>query len=88
MKFFDKKEGSENKRSLMAEMGISIPKPKQIPILAKNKIKEYARVLRITKKPSTEEYKSIVKASALGMVVIGLIGFVIHMAVQASTMYR
>ena len=88
MKFFGKKEGSEGKKSFMAELGISLPKPKEFPGIAKRKLKEYARVLRITKKPSKEEYKSIVKASALGMVIIGLVGFVIHMVSQALTLYR
>jgi len=45
-------------------------------------IKESIRVLRITKKPSKEEYKSIVKITSLGIAVIGLIGFVIFLAKQ------
>jgi len=45
-------------------------------------IKESMRVLRITKKPSKEEYKSIVKITSLGIAVIGLIGFVIFLAKQ------
>lgn len=40
------------------------------------------RVLRITKKPNKEEYKSIVKITALGIAVIGLIGFVIFLGKQ------
>lgn len=43
---------------------------------------ECLRVLRITKKPSKLEFKTIVKVSGLGMVVIGLIGFVITMLKQ------
>ena len=39
-------------------------------------------VLRVTKKPTKNEFYTIVKVSALGMVVIGLIGFVIQMAKQ------
>ena len=38
-------------------------------------LKECRRVLRITHKPTGEEFKTIVKVSALGMAVIGLIGF-------------
>lgn len=44
--------------------------------------KECWRVLRITKKPDKQEFKTIVKVSALGMLVIGLIGFIITMIVQ------
>ena len=36
------------------------------------------RVLKITKKPSKEEFKVIVKVSGLGILIIGLIGFLIH----------
>ena len=39
---------------------------------------ECKRVLKITKKPSQEEFKTIVKMSALGMLIIGVIGFVIQ----------
>ena len=45
-------------------------------------IKETMRVLRITKKPNKEEYKSIVKITALGIAVIGLIGFIIFLGKQ------
>jgi len=43
---------------------------------------ECKRVFRITKKPSMMEFKTIVKASGLGMIVIGLIGFVISIIKQ------
>ena len=39
-------------------------------------------VLRVTKKPTKEEFYTIVKVSALGMVIIGAIGFVIQIAKQ------
>jgi len=39
---------------------------------------ECRRVLKITKKPSGTEFKTIVKVSGLGIVVIGIIGFLIH----------
>ncbi len=41
-------------------------------------VKECARVLRITRKPSNMEFKTIVKVSGLGMLLIGFIGFVIQ----------
>ncbi len=37
------------------------------------------RVFRITKKPSMEEFKVIVKISGLGIALIGIIGFLIHL---------
>ena len=51
--------------------------PKTWPARMKNKILEYRRVLKVTKKPNNEEFKTIVKVSGLGMLVIGLIGFLI-----------
>ena len=45
-------------------------------------IKETRRVLRITKKPSKEEYKSIVKITALGIAIIGAMGFIIFLGKQ------
>jgi|TARA_Y100000310_G_scaffold341834_2_gene442382 protein transport protein SEC61 subunit gamma-like protein len=61
---------------------IHIPKPKEWPGLMRKKLREYRRVLSITKKPSMEEFKAVVKVTGLGMAVIGLIGFTIFMVVQ------
>lgn len=44
---------------------------------------ECVRVLKATKKPTNEEFKAIVKVSGLGMMAIGLIGFIIHLIGQA-----
>jgi len=45
------------------------------------RIKEFAleckRVLKITKKPTNEEFKTIVKVSSIGMLLIGFIGFLV-----------
>ncbi len=46
----------------------------------KNFVTESRRVLRVTKKPTREEYKTIVKVSGIGIAFIGLIGFLLHMA--------
>ena len=61
---------------------IHIPKLKEWPGLMQRKFREYKRVLSITKKPSMEEFKAIVKVTGLGMAAIGLVGFVIFMIVQ------
>ena len=45
----------------------------------KSKLLEYQRVYKVTKKPTMEEFKAIVKVTALGIALIGLIGFGIHM---------
>lgn len=38
---------------------------------------ECKRVLIVTKKPSAAEYKTIVKVAGLGLILIGLIGFIV-----------
>lgn len=45
----------------------------------KNYIEECIRVLKITKKPTMAEYKSIVKISVLGLALIGFLGFMIQL---------
>ncbi len=40
-------------------------------------IRECSRVLKVTKKPTTEEFKTIVKVTGLGILAIGFIGFLI-----------
>jgi len=40
---------------------------------------ECKRVFKITKKPSADEFKVIVKVSGIGILIIGLIGFIVHM---------
>ncbi len=40
---------------------------------------ECKRVLRITKKPDSYEFKTIAKVSGLGILAIGLIGFLVSL---------
>ncbi len=43
------------------------------------------RVFRVTKKPNKDEFKTIVKVSALGILIVGLLGFLIDMIWILST---
>ena len=52
------------------------------PNKLKRFIKEAIRVLRVTKKPSREEYLSIVKVTSLGAVLIGALGYIIFLIKQ------
>ncbi len=61
---------------------IKLPKLKEIPGLTKRKLLEYRRVLSITKKPSGDEFKAISKVTGIGMVIIGVVGFVVFMIAQ------
>jgi protein transport protein SEC61 subunit gamma-like protein len=40
------------------------------------------RVFKVTKKPSRQEFMAIVKISGLGMLLIGFIGFIVHVIEQ------
>ena len=48
----------------------------------KSFINECLRVLKVTRKPDKIEFKTIVKVSGLGMIIIGLIGFLITILKQ------
>jgi protein transport protein SEC61 subunit gamma and related proteins len=45
----------------------------------KSTLNEWWRVLRVTKRPDATEFKTIVKVSGLGMMLIGALGFIIQM---------
>ncbi|MCX6815896.1 MAG: protein translocase SEC61 complex subunit gamma [Candidatus Aenigmarchaeota archaeon] len=48
----------------------------------KDTIERMRRILLIASKPDKDEYKQSVKIIGLGFVIIGIIGFLIFMAVQ------
>lgn len=48
----------------------------------KNFINESIRVFKITKKPTNDEFKTIVKVTGIGTLIIGFIGFLIHIISQ------
>lgn len=48
----------------------------------KKALKEYWRVLRITSKPDWEEFQMSSKVTGIGVVLVGLIGFLIYMTAQ------
>ena len=47
------------------------------PERIKKYVLECRRVLKITKKPDSNEFKTIVKVSGIGMILVGLLGFII-----------
>lgn len=48
----------------------------------REKLKNYERVLRLSRKPKKEEFVMIAKITGLGMLVIGVVGFIIRIIVQ------
>ncbi len=49
-------------------------------------ISKCIRVLKITKKPSKKEYKLTARVVALGVIIIGSVGFAISLLVQVIQM--
>ena len=43
---------------------------------------ECKRVFLVTKKPTNEEFKAVVKVAGLGILIIGFIGFLVHLISQ------
>ena len=48
----------------------------------KSFINECTRVLKVTRKPDKVEFKTIIKVSGLGIIIIGFMGFLITMLKQ------
>jgi protein transport protein SEC61 subunit gamma-like protein len=42
-------------------------------------LKEYKRILTISRKPTPEEFKRVMKITGLGMLLVGIIGFIIQL---------
>lgn len=50
----------------------------------KQKIQEYMRVLKITKKPANPEYSAAIKITGLGILIIGAIGLIIYIIAKLT----
>lgn len=55
---------------------------REILIKLKNFITELKRVWIVTRKPTKEELKTIVKVTGIGILIIGLLGLIINMLWQ------
>ena len=51
--------------------------PGNIPL----RLSEYIRVLKLTRKPSREEFTVIAKVAGAGILLVGFIGFIIYLLV-------
>ena len=45
-------------------------------------LKQCERVLRVSKKPDADEYKTVAKVTGVGIIIIGIIGFIIAILSQ------
>lgn len=51
--------------------------PMNIPL----RLSEYTRVLKLTRKPTKEEFTRIAKVAGAGILLIGFIGFIIYLLI-------
>mgnify|MGYP001567774680 CR=1 FL=1 len=65
-----------------AEVGKWTSKIKEWWFQLKKFSRECRRVMKVTQKPNKEEFLTIAKVSALGLTIIGLIGFALSMIQQ------
>lgn len=54
---------------------------KQLPGNVPLRLSEYLRVLKLTRKPSREEFTVIAKVAGAGILLIGFIGFIIYLLI-------
>lgn len=54
---------------------------KELPGNVPLKLSEYTRVLKLTKKPTKEEFNLIAKVAGAGILLIGFIGFIIYLLI-------
>ncbi len=47
-----------------------------------SKYHQYVRICRLLKKPTYSEFKTISKVSAVGLLIIGAIGFIINVGIN------
>lgn len=45
-------------------------------------LKQCERVLKVSRKPDNEEYKTVSKVTGIGIIIIGVIGFIIAILSQ------
>ncbi len=53
----------------------------------RRKLREYQRILTLTRRPTREEFSTIAKVAAIGIIVIGVAGFVIYLAMVQAPSY-
>ncbi|MEE8402381.1 MAG: protein translocase SEC61 complex subunit gamma [Candidatus Hydrothermarchaeaceae archaeon] len=52
--------------------------------MIREKLKEWNRIIRLSRKPGRTEFIMIAKITGLGMVLIGAIGFLIRMILEIT----
>lgn len=82
-----RREKSTSKASLDAVRGKFVGSGSLGYAGIRSKIKEYVRVLKFARKPTREEFYAVSKVAAAGIIVVGLIGFVIYLLLTVLPSY-
>ncbi len=53
----------------------------------KRKLREYQRILTLTRRPTRDEFSNIAKVAALGIILIGIVGFAIYLGMVVAPSY-
>jgi len=53
----------------------------------KNRLREYKRVIKIAEKPDREEFEMSAKVTGIGILLIGLIGFIFYLTANLLPHY-
>ncbi len=61
--------------------------PRRLKNNVVNKINEYRRVLKISKKPDREEFEMSAKITGAGIILIGVIGFIFYLLQNLLPLY-
>jgi protein transport protein SEC61 subunit gamma-like protein len=52
--------------------------------MLQEKLKEWDRVIKLSRKPRKDEFIMVAKITGLGMIVVGAIGFIIRLLIQIT----
>ena len=61
-----------------------VSKAKRFSMYLSSQFQQYKRVWRLLKRPTMPEFKMIAKVSAIGLLIIGAIGFVVSLILKTG----
>jgi protein transport protein SEC61 subunit gamma-like protein len=75
-----KREGVTSKLSKLSKPQEALKESRFSRKAIERKLSEYRRILTLTRRPTREEFSTIAKVAALGIIIIGVVGFLIYLA--------
>ena len=68
----------------MEEQKSGLSKTKKFTLWADSHFQQYKRVWRLLKRPTAQEFKLISKVTAIGLLVVGAIGFLFSLVIKGA----